>query len=476
MSDFFDEPDEVHVDDMRTQDAGKPISKNDIFVRIILNKSHVYEQEALECTIKLYTKYQRINSFMMKTPPTFDGFLIDEIDTQAQLNEVEHYNGQNYITAILKKCIIFPQKAGQLTIHSGTYELSVVQVERVSNGWFYSAVPVEKSVNLQPYTSTVTVSPLPEPRPATFNGAVGVFQFESQLSDTELRTGEAASLKYIITGTGNIKYVKEPKPEFPDEFEQYTPKVDSRTRVVGNNVAGTETVDYTVVPQSVGDFNIPATEFVYFNPQTKKYVTLNSPAYKVKVVKGSGVTSSAEQTDIQIKNTDILHIKTGLKNLQSAHVPMVRFWWYWSVFGVLIVVLIVAILANSRRARLNADTVGRAASRANKVARKRLKAAERFMRSHESDKFYEELLRAMWGFLSDKLSIPASQLTRQNITETLAARGVDDSLAKQVIAVLDACEMARYTPDASSDASVDALFQQAVAAINGMERAKITRR
>lgn len=198
----------VHVDDLSSQDdTSRPISKDDIFVRIILNKSHAYEQEAIECTIKLYTKFQRINSFMMTTPPTFDGFLIEEVDTQAALNAVENYNGQNYVTAVLKKCIIFPQKSGKLTISSGKYDLSVVQIERVSNGWFVSGRPVEKEVHLQPYSSTVDITPLPEPRPAGFDNAVGQFTFESRLAPEKLKTGEAASLEYIVTGTGNIKYI-----------------------------------------------------------------------------------------------------------------------------------------------------------------------------------------------------------------------------------------------------------------------------
>ncbi|MDE6126917.1 MAG: BatD family protein [Muribaculaceae bacterium] len=467
---------QVHVDDADSQnDTSKPISKDDIFVRIILNKSHAYEQEAIECVIKLYTKYERINSFMMTSPPTFDGFLIEEVDAQSMLNQVEHYNGQNYITAVLKRCIIFPQKSGKLTINSGKYDLSVVQLERVSNGWFYSARPVEKSVRLQPYTSTVNITPLPEPRPAGFTNAVGRFQFESSLNPQQLRTGEAASLTYVLTGTGNLKYIEPPKPEIPTEFEQYTPKTDTRARVSGNTVTGTMTVDYTIVPQSVGDFRIPTQEFVYFDPSAKHYVTLKAEGYEVKVAKGAGTTISAEQREIEAKNTDILHIKTGDKNLRKQYTPVVRFWWYWGIFGLILAALIASLFAASRRDRLNADVAGRRNARANKVARKRLKAAEGFMKGHQSDKFYEETLRALWGYLSDKLNIPASQLTRDNIVARLTARGVAPELADRVIAILDQCEMARYTPDSSADASVEALYNETADTINAIEKTKFGR-
>lgn len=467
----------VHVDDLSSQDdTSRPISKDDIFVRIILNKSHAYEQEAIECTIKLYTKFQRINSFMMTTPPTFDGFLIEEVDTQAALNAVENYNGQNYVTAVLKKCIIFPQKSGNLTISSGKYDLSVVQIERVSNGWFISGRPVEKEVHLQPYTSSVNITPLPEPRPDGFDNAVGQFSFESRLAPEKLRTGEAASLEYIVTGTGNIKYIHEPKPEIPDDFEQFTPKTDYRTRVSGPTVTGTMVAEYTLVPQSVGKFKIPEQKFVYFDPSKKSYVTLTAPGYDMDIAKGSGTTVSAEQRDIEVRNTDILHIKTGDKHLSKVHEPMIFNWWYWTIAGTMVLILVIVILAYGRRARLNADVARRRNARASKVARKRLREAEGFMKARQPEQFYEAMLKAMWGYLGDKLSMPVSQLTRQNIFETLSDRGVAEGAANRVIGVLDQCEMARYTPDSSSEASVEAVYNEATSSINDLEKSNISKR
>lgn len=467
----------VHVDDLDSQDdTSRPISKDDIFVRIILNKSHAYEQEAIECTIKLYTKFQRINSFMMTSPPTFDGFLIEEVDTQAALNAVENYNGQNYVTAVLKKCIIFPQKSGKLTISSGKYDLSVVQIERVSNGWFVSGRPVEKEVHLQPYSSSVNITPLPEPRPAGFDNAVGQFTFESRLAPDKLKTGEAASLEYIITGTGNIKYLHEPKPEIPSEFEQFTPKTDYRTRVSGSTVTGTMVTEYTLVPQSVGTFKIPQQTFVYFDPAKKSYVTLNAPGYTMDIAKGSGTTISNEQREIEAKNTDILHIKTGEKHLSKVHTPIIYNWWYWATGILLVVILIAAVIIYGRQARLNADVAGRRNARASKVARRRLRQAEEYMKKHQPEQFYEAMLKAMWGYLGDKLSMPVSQLTRENISQTLDSRGVAEDTARKVIDVLDQCEMARYTPDSSSDASVEAVYNAATSSINELEKSNISKR
>lgn len=467
---------QARVDDLASQDSQASIGKNDIFVRVILNKSHAYEGEAIECTLKLYTKFERINSFMVVTPPTFDGFLIEELDTQASLNAVEHYNGQNYITAVLKRCIIFPQKPGKLTINSGKYDLSVVQLERVSNGFFISARPVEKEVKLQPFSQSVNITALPEPAPASFTGAVGKFKFESRLSNDHPRTGEAISLKYIITGTGNIKYLKEIKPEIPDEFEQYTPNTQSNTRVSGNTVTGTVTTDFTIVPQSVGKFRIPDEEFTYFDLESKKYVTLTAPGYTLDVAKGSGTTTGSDQRDIEAKNTDILHIRLGASDLSHDHTPVIRHWWYWAIFIVLLALTTGGLLTYRRRMRLDADVAGKRTMRASKVARKRLKTAEAFMKNHDSARFHEEMLKALWGYLSDKLNIPASQLTRQNIVDTLTRRGVSAALSEKVIEILDNCEMARYTPDSSLDSSVEALYNEASETINAMEKCDITRK
>lgn len=465
---------QVSVDDYTTQTPDRQVTGDDVFVRIILSKSQAYEQEAIECTIKLYTKYQ-ISSFMPTTQPNFDGFLIDEANVQPALNEMEHYRGQNYMTAILKKCIIFPQKSGKLTINSGRYDLTVVQYERVNMGFFGSTRPVEKKLQVNSNSASVNILELPHPQPEGFNGAVGQFSIDSKLNGTSFRTNEAASLTYTIKGTGNIKYLKEPSIDFPTEFEQYTPKTDISSKVSGSNVTGSMTVEYTFVPQSVGKFTIGADKFVYFNPSSKKYVTLTTPAYNLDVAKGVGTTStSVDKQDVKAKNTDILHIKLGDKSLSHTHILVVRTWWYWAIYLMLAAILTISVIMAANRIRLNADVTGRKLAKANKVARRRLKTAAGFMKARQSEKFYEETLKAVWGYLSDKLSIPASQLTRQNIANELKDYGAPDELTQKFIAVLDECEMARYTP-VQNENQLENIYNQASSAMNemaGIKRAK----
>lgn len=456
----------VDVDDVDTQAAGRRVNSDDVFVRIILSKSSAYEQEAIGCTIKLYTKYS-ISSFMPTKQPSFDGFLIQEVDLQPALNQTETYNGQNYMTAVLKKCIIFPQKSGKLTINSGNYDISVVQYENVNMGMFQVRQPREAKIKVNSNSASIDITPLPQPQPEGFTGAVGKFEIDSRLVGNSFRTNDPATLIYTISGTGNIKYVKEPVIDFPTEFEQYTPKSDIQASVQGNDVTGSMTVEYTFVPQSVGDFTIGSDKFVYFNPQTRQYVTLTTPSYPVKVAKGVSAPVTTDQKEVENKNSDIRHIYLGEKNPVKEHRMVVLQSWYWVLYLLLIAVTVILIFANRRKARLNADVLGQKTAKASKVARRRLKSAEGFMKSGDSEKFYEEMLRALWGYLSDKLAMPVSQLSRDNISATLASKGYSEESAGAIVSVLDDCEMARYTPDSSS--RMDEVFERGVNAINQIE-------
>lgn len=456
-----------------SQSSDQEISEQDVFIRVIPNKAQAYKEEAIECTMKLYTRFSSINGISAAAPPTFDGFLIDELgDVPDNGGELEHYNGKNYQTFILKKYIIFPQQTGKLTINSGQYDIDVIQYERVYTGfWGYTQRPVQKTVHVKPGNFTINVLPLPQPQPDNFSGAVGSFSVSSDISSTSLRTNEAASLSLKITGSGNIKYIKEPSIDFPAEFEQYTPKVDINAAVYGNTIRGTNSIEYTFVPQAVGSFTIPEYEFVYFNPSTKKYETASTTRYELNVAKGanSPATIVSEQQSIQAKNTDILHIKLGDKQLLKDNTPIIYSAWYWLIYILTVVVLAVVIAINAKRIKLSADVIGTKKARANKVAKKRLKAAETFMKKHDIDAFYEELLRAIWGYLSDKLSMPASQLTRQNITEEMLKNGIPQDVINDLISVIDECEMARYTPSIS-DETVSNTFDKTSAIIGKIEQ------
>lgn len=230
------------------------------------------------------------------------------------------------------------------------------------------------------------------------------------------------------------------------------------------------TIEYTFVPQAIGDFTIGSDKFVYFDINKKEYVTLTTPTYNIKVAKGTS-QPSASKKNVEQKNTDILHIFTGDKAPSKSHTQTVAEWWYWMLYLLVILSVVTLLAVNRRNIRRSADIKGMRIARANKVARKRLKLAKDYMTRKENEKFYEEMLRAVWGYLSDKLLIPASQLSRDNVAAELAKYGAPENTITDIIEVLDECEMARYTPSATSE-QAERIYTKAAESINSLENTK----
>ncbi len=450
------------------------VSNKDIFVQIILSKNNVYEQEAINCTVKLFTKYQ-LSSFAIKQQPTFNNFIIEDIAVQSSLNNMEHYDGQNYMTAILKKCIIFPQKSGTLTISPGKYEITVVQYERVGMGFFSQQRPIEKQVIVNSNSPSVSVIALPQPQPMGFTGAVGNFSLDVKLNNNTLKTNEVASLIYTIKGTGNIKNILDPVVDFPSEFEQYTPKTEISTSISNGNVAGTKTIEYTFSPRNVGEYKIGKSQFVFLDLNQKKYKTISIPEYIVKVEKGNdfatSTNTSIQQNEITTKNTDILHIKLGESDTIKEHKYIVYSVIYWILYVIIIVGFILAIIIYRKHLNSLGDEQGQRLSKANKMAIKRLKVAKTYMTTTDSDKFYEELEKAVWGYLSDKLFIPVSSLSQDNISIEMSNYGATDTIITQFLTIIDECEMARYSP-IKTEGQNESLYNNAINAIKEFENIK----
>lgn len=461
----------VQIDNYDSQRAGKEVSADDLFIRINLSKSSAYEQEAVVCTIKLYTKYQ-VSQFMPTLQPSFNGFLIEELPITSSLNNVERVNGQNYMVAELKKCILFPQQSGELEITSGNYDVTVVQYEAVRTLFGTMRQPVERQLSIKSNSQKINIKALPAPRPASFSGAVGKFSVETEIKPPVLKTYEASTLSYKVTGQGNIKYLKAPKIQFPAQFDVYDPQNNADAKPSGSTVSGTMTFEYTFIPQYVGKYEIPATEFTYFDPSAGKYVTLNTPKYDLSVAKGSGTAAQVPvDNNIEQKNTDILHIKTGDLGLQKEHVSFVAGWTYW-LWYVLPTILLAAILIYYRKLLKERQNMALMRTKhANKLAKKRLKQAKAYMAANDSGKFYAELLNAIWGYLSDKLGIPVSELNKENIASVLASREVDDATVTMLMELLDKCEFAQYAPELA-DSGIGETYNKAVEVMDKLETVK----
>lgn len=449
------------------------VSANDLIVTVTMSKDHLYEQQAVIATIKVYTKVG-IRSFRPTVLPSFDGFLSEELPVNEE-PRIEHFRGDNYYSAVLKRCLLYPQKAGKLTINSGRYDVTVETYEEISNGFFVTRRPIEQHITTTSNSLSVNIMPLPEPKPEDFSGAVGTdFSAKVSLEPSLLRTNEAATYVYSISGTGNVKYLSAPNIDFGSGMEEYEPETETDASFNGNDMQGTFTATYTIVPQQIGELNLPARNFVYFNPSTGKYVEQELPAISRKIVKGSATSSGAVQATISDKIDDILHIKT-LKSSSLSHEQERIFGSliYLLCFIIVIAGLVTAAVVYRRQLKLNADITGRRTARANSVAVKRLRKARDFMNKHDNDGFYAAVASALWGYMGDKLGIPASALTRDNISERLASKGVSPETIKQTIDVLDACEMARFTPQ-HDDNEVNRLYADAENVIKSLESVKRT--
>ncbi len=453
--------------DPLTQSADKAVSGKDLFVRIEMSKPRVYEQQAVVCTIKLYTKYQ-ISQFMPTIQPSFDGFLIEEIPIQPSLNKVEILNGERYMTAILKKCILYPQQSGKLTITSGNYDVSVVQFDTFKSIFGTISNPVEKDLKVTSNKATVNILPLPEPKPASFTGAVGRFNITTDLKPaTGLKTYNAASYRYIISGTGNIKYIKAPEVKFPDQFDVYDPKTDAQVNDGAGDMSGKVVMDYTFIPQYAGEFDIPAGEFSYFDPDAGKYVTITIPARHLTVAKGEGQPSN----HYRMKNMDIRPIHSGDLDLKKSHGYIVDNWTYWLWFLLPLLALVALLLYYRKQLKERADVRRMRSKRASKVAQRRLKAARGFASRGDHAGFYTEMLNALWGYMSDKLSIPVSELSKDNINAELEQYGIDEQLRNEAMGLIDKCEFAQYAPQlAHSD--MNSVLDEAAGIIDRLESVK----
>lgn len=468
------QPSQISGQTTASQGAG------DSFVRMNLNKTRVSEHEAIECTLTLYT-HERQPQLNYKTTPSFDGFLTQDVDGFRGQATMDNVGGRNYYVFPLRRYILFPQKTGRLEVNPGSLTMTVTEYETMQTFFGRQLVPVgEREVTVAGRPTTVEVAPLPSPAPPSFTGAVGRFTLESKLNPESLRTGEAASITVIVTGTGNIANIKCPTPEFPVDFEQYTPSEDVATRVSGSTVTGSITSEYTFVPQSVGSFEIPQLEFTYYDTSSHKYVTLTAGGYTVDVARGTGTpaaSSAVEQEDISRRATDILHIHSTDSSVLSKvnSRPILYSAMFWIIWGVILAGGAAFLIVYRRETRKRADIIGLKTARAGRVARKRLRLAKRYMADGNAEAFHAEVLRALWGYISDRLAIPVSDLSRANISDRLSGHGLTDDEIRRLIDILDECEMARYTP-ASAMRPMQQIYADASDAMDVLSKVKPLKR
>lgn len=452
--------------------------KDDIFVRMHVSKSSVYENEGFLVTFKLYSLVD-VTGFNDAKFPEFEGFIAQEVDlpTNQQMN-LENYNGRNYRTILLKQTYLYPQRSGKITIGQGKFDLNIrVRNQSQRARSFFDDFLDAYNVVRKPLTSssvTIDVKSLPTGKPSSFSGAVGDYKLNSSISSTELKANEPVTIKLTLSGTGNIKMVKNPEIVFPNDFEIYDPKVDVSTRVNTSGVTGTKTIEYYAVPRYAGDFTIPKTAFSYFDPKSKSYKTLMTEEYHLHVVPGEEGASTApilstgsNKEDIRFLGKDIRHIRTNSVKFHKGNYfygSLIYWLWYIIPFMVFIILFIVY----RKQVKENSDIALVRTRKANKVASKRLKLANKYLKEGNKEQFYDEILKAIWGYLSDKLSIPVSSLTKDNVEAELNKSGIGENLIYQFIEILNDAEFARFAPSQQAG-TMDELYNKTVDTIDKME-------
>ncbi len=463
------------ADRMRTQNVGDRIGAKDLFIAVTASKKRVFEQEAVLLTYKLYTLVN-ISELMGKMPE-LDGFHVQEIARQRQPElKMEHYNGKNYGTVVWSQYVVFPQQTGELKIPEIKYEATVIQQNRSADPFdiFFGGGSMTQEVKKTVMAPAVVlhVDPLPTPKPANYSGAVGKFSITSSLTPQKLKANDATTLRLKVTGTGNMKLMNAPEVAWPKDFERYDPKTEEKTKIGANGSSGEVLFDYIAVPRHQGKYDLPPVEFCYFDPDAKQYKTLTTEGYTIDVAKGKGGSSAApsnlSKEEIEMLNSDIRFIKTGTPTFQTGDNAFFGSRRYWAYYIGSLLVFIVLAVAFRRYMVANADLVGRRGRKASKAATKRLKLARKLMQQNDATAFYEETMKALWGYVSDKLNIPVSELSKDNVRERLTARQLPDDITDQFLHTLDDCEFARFAPGDPA-ATMDKIYASAEEVINKME-------
>ena len=455
------------------REMGSRISGSDLFIKVSANKKRVYEQEPILLTYKVYTLVQL--SQLRGDMPDLKSFYTQEVDLPQQKSfSLETVNGRPYRTCTWSQYVMFPQTTGKLHIPAITFEGVVIQQNRNVDPFeaFFNGGSgyVEVKKKIEAPGIEIQVDPLPQ-RPATFSGGVGKFNISAQLDKTETKANDPITLRIIVSGTGNLKLIKQPVINLPKDFDKYEPKVTEQTKLTTAGIEGSKIYDVLIVPRHQGKYDIPPVEFTYFDTSTKRYETVKTEAFHLDVAKGSGASAVSDfsgQDELQELNKDIRFIKTGDADQHLTGDYFFGSTAYWITIAALILVFITLFVIFRQRAIDNANVTAMRGKKANKVATKRLKQAARLMTDNKPGEFYDEVLRALWGYVGDKLNIPVAQLSHDNISSKLAERGVHQSIIDKFIGALDECEFERYAPG-DPKGNMSKVYDKAMLAIEKIE-------
>ncbi|HVA98786.1 MAG TPA: BatD family protein, partial [Bacteroidia bacterium] len=445
-------------DEQQASAPTKDIAQN-LFAKTIVNKTKVYLGEQITVTQKIYTRLN-LKGFQNVNFPTYDGFWSQDYVSKSQIQlTTEHYNGALYHVAEIRKTFIFPQRTGTLTIEPMSVDCIVR--ERTSQpqsifDQFFGGGYQDKVYTVKSNPITITVTALPSKnQPADFSGAVGIFSMKASINKNKVKANDAIDLTVTLSGGGNIKLMDPLKINFPPDIESYDPKVNDNVSVTSTGVSGSKTYDYLLIPRHEGDFKINNISFSYFDPNQKKYITIPAPEFDISVAKGDNtpsatVMSNVDKEDVKMIGNDIRFLKINFSDMTKTGNYFFGSALFITGMTLPICAFFLFLFFRKKYVEDNNDLVLVKSKKATKMAKRRLSLAEKHIKGNNKEAFYDEVLKALNGYMSDKLSIPVSDLSKEKMTEKLKLKKVTDETIKKIVQLIDNCEYVRYAPAAVS--------------------------
>lgn len=461
----------------RASSSGSNISNQDLFITAIASKTNVYEQEAFLLTFKVFSLVE-LRGFDNVKLPDFKGFHSQEIELPSNAKwTLEHHKGRNYHSMIYRQFVLFPQQSGKLMIEPARFDASIAKAVQTADPFdaFFNGGSnyVEIKKTLATPQIVIDVNALPSGKPEGYSGGVGEFNITSSINSQEFKTNDAITVKLVISGTGNLKLISNPEVKFPEGFDVYDPKVDSQVRLTKEGLSGSKVIEYLAIPRHAGAYKIPSISFSYFDIKSKSYKTLQTEGYEIKVEKGAGnadqvIANFTSKEELKVLGEDIRYIKLNEVTLQ----PKGDFFYgsglYWLYYMIPGIAFIIFFIIYHKQAAENANVAKMRTKKANKVATRRMKLAGKLLVENKKGDFYDEVLKALWGYISDKLNIPVSRLSKDNVEEKLKNYGVSEELIKDFLGALNECEFARFAPGDENQA-MDKVYSASIEVMSKME-------
>lgn len=464
------------------QQADAPkVAADDIFARVTVSRSEVYKGEPVVVALKLYSRVQfGLDDVKF---PSFNGFWQQDISRQETPSQRETYNNRVYDTWTLKEYLLYPQQSGTLTIDP--FDLNVVVRYQVQSkprnifdelmGGGANVQDVRKKLSSQPVK--INVRDWPDGAPASFNGAVGQFTFETTPPAANMNANTSGTYVVKVSGTGNFPMIRPLRIEFPTSFEEYNVTTSENIKHTHAGTTGSRQYSYPFIPRMEGSYTIPELQFSYFDPRQARYITLSAREVSIEVAAdstavsagGGGMVSGLSKEDLKILGRDIRFIKLKSPNFK----PKGSVFMWSPLYSALMALSLIAFAAGLIILRkyvrnMQNDRFVRG-KRANKVALKRFRAAETSMKQGDKPGFYDEMLKALWGYISDKLDIPMASLTKDRIREELFERSIPEVQANEYVRIISDCEEAQYAP--TSSAQMNELYKKGVNLVSDLESA-----